>query len=184
LSRPPGRIPSAKRTDPSCGNFGLLVRIGYMQFTRRIVVAAGFLCLLTPIHAQTVESPRKTFLEVQQPIQDKNVNGLLNLIDQNAVLYLHNTIYPIDRADYADEEFRRIFEAWFARIYSAGFTHINVDYRVFGTTGLIWGEGRFAQDVRGGSGSDQDRRLSVIFVWEGDSWKIALWSGSPPPMGR
>jgi len=155
-----------------------------MQFTRRIVVAAGFLCLLTPIHAQTVESPRKTFLEIQQPIQDKNVNGLLNLIDQNAVLYLHNTIYPIDRADYADEEFRRIFEAWFARIYSAGFTHINVDYRVFGTTGLIWGEGRFAQDVRGGSGSDQDRRLSVIFVWEGDSWKIALWSGSPPPMGR
>jgi ketosteroid isomerase-like protein len=139
--------------------------------------------VLFPLQAQTEEGLRETFNNVQRAIQEKDLDGFLKFWDEGAILYVRNELYPIDRADYIGDGFRNLVSEWFDLVYSAGFTRVNVDYRVFGDTGILWGEGRFATDRRDGMGSDQDRRLTVVFRWVNNTWKIVLWNGSPPPVG-
>jgi ketosteroid isomerase-like protein len=154
-----------------------------MNFTRCLLFLVFLTSFSGSISGQSEKDLREAFSLIQEKIGEKDLNAFLDLWDPDAVLYLRNRLYPIDRKELGERQFRQFFDNFFASIYSAGFTKTEVNYRVIGETGMVWGASRFAVDARDGTGSDFDSRLTVIFVWVKDSWKVALWNGSPPPIG-
>ena len=102
----------------------------------------------------------------------------------SAILFSRNQIHPTDRAKLDDRVWADLFEDFFARIISAGYTQQAVEWRVIGDTGLVWGLTRFAVDPRYQASFEQDTRLTAVFVKVDGEWLILLWNNAPLPEGQ
>lgn len=154
----------------------------------KIQMLAALLVLLPPavgsLRADDLSDLREAFEEVTIAIETKDRDRLVGTMHPEVVIYGPGHLFPIDRREIDDHQWRRMFDDMFARIISAGYTKKNVKYRVIGKTGLVWGDTRMAVDSRSGEeSSDQDSRLTVVFVKEGDRWLIVQWHDSLMPVG-
>ena len=100
-----------------------------------------------------------------------------------AVLFSRNRVHPIDRSKLDDRVWANLFEDFFARIISVGYTQQAVEWRVVGDTGLVWGLTRLAVDPRYQASFEQDTRLTAVFVKVDGEWLILLWNNAPLPEG-
>ena len=142
------------------------------------------LAMLAPARADDLADLQKAFEEVSSALEGKNLDQLIDAMHPEVVIYGPGHLFPIDRKTIDQQEWARMFDDMFARIISAGFTKKNVQFRVIGQTGLVWGDTRLAVDSRSGEESgDQDSRLSVIFVKHEGRWVVAHWHDSLMPIG-
>ena len=152
-----------------------------MGFPQKCVFPVVLFLSLFPLQASDVKDLEATFEQALEDLSRKDFDGFLSSWHSEAVLFARNRIHPIDRAQLEDRAWRELFEDFFARIISIGYTQKAVQFRVIGDTGIVWGLTRLAIDGRYGEGSDQETRLTVVFVKVGEEWKIIQWNNAPGP---
>lgn len=155
-----------------------------MRFSRTFALILVLMWLASPARASDLAGLKAAFDQALEYLSQKDLKGFLSVWDPDAVLFTRNRIYPIDRTKLDDREWTNLFEQFFDRIISAGYTKTAVEFRVVGDTGIVWGLTRFAVDQRYEAGFDQDTRLTAIFTRVDGDWKILHWNDSPLPEGR
>jgi hypothetical protein len=119
-----------------------------MSLSRTFVSVLIFGILISPLSASDVDDLKAAF--------DQALEYLSHIWHPEAVLFPRNEVHPTDRAKLDDRVWADLFEDFFARIISAGYTQQAVEFRVIGDTGLVWGLTRFAVDPRFEASFEQD----------------------------
>ena len=155
-----------------------------MRFPELALILVFLFGPTVPAAASDLDDLRAAFEGVAGALETKDLDLLIDSMHPQAVIYGPGHLFPIDRAEIDSRQWRRMFDDMFARIISAGFTKMNVKYRVIGDTGLVWGDTRMAVDTRTGQDStDKDSRITVVFVKHDGRWVIAQWHESELPVG-
>ena len=171
------------------GPFPSTVEGEWMRFLRDLGRDGFFAVLilsasLSALRAEDTEELKATFDSALEALGNKQLDTFLGYWHREAVLFTRNRVHPIDRGQLDDREWAQLFEDFFGRVISVGYTQRAVRFRVIGDTGLVWGLTRFAVDTRGGDGLDQESRLTAVFCRVDGDWKIALWNDAPRPTER
>ncbi len=140
--------------------------------------------MVSPLSSGEVEDLKATFDKALEYLSQKDLDAFLSVWHPEAVLFSRNRIHPIDRAKLEDRVWADLFEDFFARIISVGYTQQAVEWRVIGDTGLVWGLTRFAVDPRYEASFEQDTRLTAVFTKVAGEWLIMHWNDSPLPEGQ
>ncbi len=155
-----------------------------MQIATWIILVLTFV-LATPAAVASDEGDLKAaFQKAMDELRDKDLEGFLSFWHPEAVFLARDRIFALDRAASEYDEWARDVDRFFAKTISAELIPIDVNYRVLGDMGIIWGRARFAVDPVGGGGSDFDSRLTVTLLKTGDKWQIVTWHASATPTGR
>jgi len=155
-----------------------------MSLSRTFVVVLILGVMISPLSAGDVDDLKAAFDQALEYLSQKDLDAFLSIWHPEAILFSRNQIHPTDRAKLDDRIWANLFEDFFARIVSAGYTQQAVEWRVIGDTGLVWGLTRFAVDPRYAASFEQDTRLTAVFVKVDGEWLILLWNNAPLPEGQ
>ncbi len=155
-----------------------------MSFSRTFVFVLILGIMISPLSAGDVEDLKAAFDQALEYLSQKNLDAFLSVWHPEAVLFSRNQVHPIDRFKLDDRVWADLFDDFFARIISAGYTQQAVQWRVIGDTGIVWGLTRFAVDQRYQASFEQDTRLTAVFVKVDGEWLILHWNDSPLPEGQ
>ncbi len=155
-----------------------------MSLSRTFVVVLILGVMISPLSAGDVDDLKAAFDQALEYLSQKDLDAFLSIWHPEAILFSRNQIHPTDRAKLDDRIWANLFEDFFARIVSAGYTQQAVEWRVIGDTGLVWGLTRLAVDPRFQASFEQDTRLTAVFVKVDGEWLILLWNNAPLPEGQ
>ena len=110
-----------------------------MLFIRVFLLTALLLLPVTSTRAQDLEGLEAAFENVLERLNARDLDGFLKGWHPEAVLVVSDYFWAVDRADVGREIWTRIFDEFFATTKSASYTAIDVNFRVFGDTGMVWG---------------------------------------------
>jgi len=155
-----------------------------MQIATSIILILMF-ALATPAAVASDEGDLKAaFLKAMDELRDKDLEGFLSFWHPEAVFLARDRLFALDRAASEYDKWARDVDQFFARTISAEMIPVDVNYRVLGDMGIVWGRARFAVDPVGGGGSDFDSRLTVTLLKTDGKWQIVTWHASAAPTGR
>ncbi len=155
-----------------------------MSLSRTFVFVLILGIMISPLSAGDVDDLKAAFDQALEYLSQKDLDAFLTIWHPEAVLFSRNEVHPTDRAKLDDRVWANLFEDFFARIISAGYTQQAVEWRVVGDTGLVWGLTRLAVDPRFQASFEQDTRLTAVFVKVDGEWLILLWNNAPLPEGQ
>ncbi len=155
-----------------------------MSLSRTFVFVLILGTMISPLSAGDVDDLKAAFDQALEYLGQKDLDAFLSIWHPEAVLFSRNEVHPTDRAKLDDRVWANLFEDFFARIISAGYTQQAVEWRVVGDTGLVWGLTRLAVDPRYQASFEQDTRLTAVFVKVDGEWLILLWNNAPLPEGQ
>ncbi len=155
-----------------------------MSLSRTYVFVLILGIMISPLSGGDVDDLKAAFDQALEYLSQKDLDAFLSVWHPEAVLFSRNRVHPIDRSKLDDRVWADLFEDFFARIISAGYTQQAVEWRVIGDTGLVWGLTRFAVDPRYQASFEQDTRLTAVFVKVDGEWLILHWNDSPLPEGQ
>ena len=155
-----------------------------MSLSRIFVFVLILGVMISPLSAGDVDDLKAAFDQALEYLSQKDLDAFLSIWHPEAVLFSRNQVHPTDRAKLDDRVWANLFEDFFARIISVGYTQQAVEWRVVGDTGLVWGLTRLAVDPRYQASFEQDTRLTAVFVKVDGEWLILLWNNAPPPEGQ
>ncbi len=155
-----------------------------MSLSRTFVFVLILGIMISPLSAGDVDDLKAAFDQALEYLSQKDLDAFLSIWHPEAVLFSRNEVHPTDRAKLDDRVWANLFEDFFARIISAGYTQQAVEWRVVGDTGLVWGLTRLAVDPRFQASFEQDTRLTAVFVKVDGEWLILLWNNAPLPEGQ
>jgi ketosteroid isomerase-like protein len=155
-----------------------------MQIAASIILVLMFV-LATPAAVASDEGDLKAaFLKAMDELRDKDLEGFLSFWHPEAVFLARDRLFALDRAASEYDKWAADVDQFFAKTISAEMIPVDVNYRVLGDMGILWGRARFAVDPVGGGGSDFDSRLTVTLLKTSGKWQIVTWHASASPMGR
>ena len=154
-----------------------------MSLSRTFVFVLILGIMISPLSAGDVDDLKAAFDQALEYLSQKDLDAFLSIWHPEAVLFSRNEVHPTDRAKLDDRVWANLFEDFFARIISVGYTQQAVEWRVVGDTGLVWGLTRLAVDPRYQASFEQDTRLTAVFVKVDGEWLILLWNNAPLPEG-
>jgi len=155
-----------------------------MSLSRIFVFVLVLGVMISPLSAGDVDDLKAAFDQALEYLSQKDLDAFLSIWHPEAVLFSRNEVHPTDRAKLDDRVWANLFEDFFARIISVGYTQQAVEWRVVGDTGLVWGLTRLAVDPRYQASFEQDTRLTAVFVKVDGEWLILLWNNAPLPEGQ
>ncbi len=155
-----------------------------MSLSRIFVFVLILGVMISPLSAGDVDDLKAAFDQALEYLSQKDLDAFLSIWHPEAVLFSRNEVHPTDRAKLDDRVWANLFEDFFARIISVGYTQQAVEWRVVGDTGLVWGLTRLAVDPRYQASFEQDTRLTAVFVKVDGEWLILLWNNAPLPEGQ
>ena len=155
-----------------------------MSLSRIFVFVLILGIMISPLSAGDVDDLKAAFDQALEYLSQKDLDAFLSIWHPEAVLFSRNEVHPTDRAKLDDRVWANLFEDFFARIISVGYTQQAVEWRVVGDTGLVWGLTRLAVDPRYQASFEQDTRLTAVFVKVDGEWLILLWNNAPLPEGQ
>lgn len=133
---------------------------------------------------EETEQLEQVFQDILDQLRDRNRDAFLDHWHPEAVLFRRNYLFPVDRAKSGADDWARTLDAFFERTVAADFRPANLEFRVIGDTGMVWGTGQFFIDAKEGGGSSQQQRLSAFFARLEGKWKIVHWHASAIPAGE
>jgi len=136
---------------------------------------------MTPGWAADREDLERTFETMVEQIRQKDAEGVVSHFHADAVVFLRDRLFPLDFGEIGKKALDDLMTSFLAEVIAADLRPIDVSYRVFDGVGLVWGLSEFHVDPRSGSGSSFQSRISVVFVEDGDDWKIIHWHSSAIP---
>ena len=98
-----------------------------------------------------------------------------------AVLFFRNNLFPVDLKDIGTEIWTQIFRDIFAGYVDLDYRAVDLNYRVLGGIGLVWGLTELTFQLKGEPQYQQEVRLTATFARTEKGWKNVSWNGSAFP---
>ena len=150
--------------------------------TNRIIVLLVLLCFpATPAWADDLEDLENSFEEILERLNAKDLKGFLTGWHPDAVLMVYDYVFPVDRADAGGEIWEKIFDDFFVAAVRIRLTPIDVDFRVVGDTGIVWGRAQTLTRLKDGTSEIVNLRVSATFVKTEGRWLLLSWQSAVPP---
>ena len=148
----------------------------------RTIVLLLLLCFPTATAlAGDLEDLEGAFENILERLNAKDLKGFLRGWHPQAVLTVYDYVFPVDRADAGEEIWSQIFDDFFVSTESIRLTPIDVDFRVVGDTGIVWGTAQTITELKNGTREVVNLRLSATFVKTSGRWLLLSWQSSIPP---
>jgi ketosteroid isomerase-like protein len=151
-----------------------------MISVRVALLGAFFIFSPFSFAAGDVQSLEEAFENVIDRLNEHDQEGFLKVWHPEAVLIVYDYLFPVDRSDAGDEVWAQIFKDFFSTT-EITLTPVDVDFRVVGDTGLVWGLTQTMVKLTGGNSEVRSLRVSATFVKTGNHWKLMNWHSSLPP---
>ncbi len=152
------------------------------MYCNRIIVLFFLLCFpVAPAWAGDLEDMENAFEKILERLNAKDLKGFLTGWHPDAVLMVHDYVFPVDRADAGEEIWAGIFDDFFVATQRIRLTPIDVDFRVVGDTGIVWGRVQTLTELKDGTREVVNLRLTATFVKTGGRWLLLSWQSSVPP---
>jgi len=149
---------------------------------KRIIVLFFLLCFpVTPVWAGDLEDLDNSFENILEKLNEKDLKGFLAGRHPDAVLMVYDYVFPVDRADAGEEIWEQIFDDFFVATQKIRLTPVDVDFRVVGDTGIVWGRAQTLTEPKGGTREVVSLRLTATFVKTSDRWPLLSWQSAVPP---
>ena len=147
----------------------------------RIIVLFLLVCFPTASAlAGDLEDLEGGFKDILERLNAKDLKGFLRGWHPDAVLMVYDYVFPVDRADAGEEIWSQIFGDFLVSTQSIRLTPIDVDYRVVGDTGIVWGRAQTITELKDGTREVVNLRVSATFVKMSDRWLLLSWQSSIP----
>jgi ketosteroid isomerase-like protein len=151
-----------------------------MNISRLVLWGSFLIFLSSAVLAAEVQTLEAAFENVIDRLNAHDQEGFLKGWHPEAVLIVYDYLFPVDRSDAGDEVWAQIFSDFFSKA-KITITPVDVDSRVVGETGLVWGMTQTMVEPTQGNREVQDLRVSATFVETGGTWKLISWHSSLPP---
>jgi len=149
--------------------------------TRRVVLIVVWILLsFSTASAEDVKALEDAFESVIERLNAHDQEGFMKVWHPEAILIVYNYMFPVDRSDAGDEVWTQIFEDFFTTA-KITLTPVDVDFRVVGSTGVVWGLAQTMLEPEKGKSVVQSLRVSATFVEVDGTWKLMSWHSSLPP---
>ena len=119
-----------------------------------------------------------------EALNKQDVSTVLASYHDDAVTYGPNAVFPNDRNGRSEADQRRGWENFFANRERFTLRRINPQYRVVGTTGIVWGHTRTVVKRKDGPQETRTRRFLSTWVKSGGKWVQLAWHLSAVPSGN
>ena len=107
-----------------------------------VLTLAAIAVLIVPgARAGDVDDLKAAFEAHIEAVNKQDVSALAANIHDEFVVYLPNAVFPADWKGKSEADRRQAWENFFANTERLTVTLINPQYRVVGTTGIVWGHG-------------------------------------------
>jgi len=127
-----------------------------------------------------VNSLESAFENVVDRLNAHDKEGFLKVWHPESILIFYDYLFPVDRADAGDEVWLQVFEDFFTNA-KITLTPVDINFRVVGETGIVWGFTQTMVEPVQGSRRVQGLRMSATFVALDGVWKLVSWHSSIPP---
>ena len=152
------------------------------MYRKPIIVLFLLLCFsITPAWADDREDLKNSFEEILERLNAKDLKGFLSGWHPDAVLMVYDYVFPVDRADAGEEIWSQIFDDFLVSTESIRLIPVDVDFRVVGDTGIVWGTAQNVTELKNGTRRVVNLRLSATFVKTGGRWLLLSWQSAIPP---
>jgi len=152
------------------------------MFCNRTIVLLLLLCFPTSSAlAGDLEDLEGVFENILERLNAKDLKGFLRGWHPDAVLMVYDYVFPVDRADAGEEIWSQIFGDFLVSTQSIRLTPVDVDFRVVGDTGIVWGTAQNVTELKNGTRKIVNLRLSATFVKTGGRWLLLSWQSAIPP---
>lgn len=140
-----------------------------------------FSFLLSNAFGGEEDSLKESFEKIIECLNQQKIDCFLEGWHPEAVLVARNYLFPVDRLEAGDSIWKEIFQDLFDPSIEADVVLVDVDYRVIGEMGLVWGMIQTIIESDNRESRNQNTRLTATFKKTGNSWQIVSWHGSAPP---
>ena len=148
----------------------------------RIIVLFFLLCFpIAPAWAGDLEELEDAFEDILEKLNAKDLKGFLTGWHPDAVLMVHDYVFPVDRDDAGEEIWAQIFDDFFVATQRIRLTPIDVEFRVVENTGIVWGRIQTLTERKDGTRKVVNLRLTATFVKTSGRWLLLSWQSSIPP---
>ena len=148
----------------------------------RIIVLFFLLCFpVAPAWAGDLEDLESAFENILERLNAKDLKGFLTGWHPDAVLMVHDYVFPVDRTDAGEEIWAQIFDDFFVVTQRIRLTPIDVEFRVVENTGIVWGRIQTLTERKDGTRKVVNLRLTATFVKTSGRWLLLSWQSSIPP---
>jgi len=152
-----------------------------MCCSRMIVLLLLFCFPAAPARADDLEDLENSFEEILERLNAKDLKGFLSGWHPDAVLMVYDYVFPVDRADAGEEIWSQIFDDFLVSTESIRLIPVDVDFRVVGDTGIVWGRAQTITELKDGTREVVNLRVSATFVKTGGRWLLLSWQSAIPP---
>ncbi len=128
-----------------------------------------------------LKAAEEAFIEA---INKQDVSAILASAHDGYVTYGANAVFPNDRKGRSKADRQRGTENFIANRERSTITLINPQYRVVGTTGIVWGHTRSVVKLKDGPQETRTRRFLNTWVKSGGKWVQLASHRSAVPSGN
>ncbi len=136
---------------------------------------------IAPAWADDLEDLENSFENILERLNAKDLKGFLSGWHPDAVLMVYDYVFPVDRADAGEEIWEQIFDDFFVAALRIRLTPVDVDFRVVGDTGIVWGRAQTLTELKDGTREVVNLRVSATFVKTRGRWLLLSWQSAIPP---
>ncbi len=152
------------------------------MYCNRMIVLFFLLCFpVVPAWAGDLEELENSFEDILERLNAKDLKGFLTGWHPDAVLMVHDYVFPVDRADAGEGIWSQIFDDFFVATERIRLTPIDVDFRVVENTGIVWGRVQTLTELKDGTREVVNLRLTATFVKISGRWLLLSWQSAIPP---
>jgi hypothetical protein len=144
-------------------------------------VGTGLLLVSIASASEMLEELKAKHNEYLKAWNLHDVHTLSGGIDEQAVGFWPDRRRPTDFARFDGKERERALERFFAGPEETSVTPINIQFRVVGDTGIVWGFYEVVTRPTGKKKKTETVRTIEVYVRDGGRWVLAGWHFSDPP---
>jgi len=109
---------------------------------------------------------------------------IASMIHPEAVNFLRDSAFPDEvPKGVSAETYRAIIKGAFENLESMQETPVNLQYRVIGNTGIVWGYNTIVTKLKGGLVQTKQSRITTTWIKSGGKWLVLCAHLSAIPSG-
>ena len=146
-----------------------------------LTLAAIAMLIVPAARAADVDDLKAASDAFIEAINKQDISALLASYHDDFVSYGTNAVFPNDSKGQSKADRRHRLENLFAVRDHITITRINPQYRVVGTTGIVWGHFRSVVKLKDGPQETRTRRFLATWVKSGGKWvRLAVHMSAVP----
>ena len=149
-----------------------------------LTLAVVAMLIVPAARAADVDDLKAAHEAFVEALNKQDISALLASVHDDYVSYVANAVFPNDRKGRSEADRRQGRENFFANRERFTLTLINPQYRVVGTTGIVWGHHRSVRKLKDGPQEARTRRFLSTWVKSGGTWVRLARHASDVPSGN